>query len=112
MDETVPESVTRERIERLTEAYDRWSAEFSIDQVGRSLPCLLERQDGDAWEGRTVYDAPEIDGRVLASGAMQGPGLYNVRLTDALGIDVRGDVIVTDDVTENFDAVTQPEELR
>jgi hypothetical protein len=43
---------------------------------------------------------------------MQGPGLYNVRLTDALGIDVRGDVIVTDDVTENFDAVTQPEELR
>jgi ribosomal protein S12 methylthiotransferase len=110
MDEVVPELVTRERIERLTEAFDRWSAEFSIDLLGRTVPCLLERQDGNEWEGRTAYDAPEIDGRVMASGAITGPGLYNVRLTDALGIDVRGAVIAADDVTAKFDVVTLPEE--
>jgi ribosomal protein S12 methylthiotransferase len=110
MDEVVPESVTRERIERLTDAYDRWSAEFSIDQVGSTIPCLLEHLDGDSWEGRTVYDSPEIDGRVLAGGPIDSPGLYNVRVTDALGIDLKGEVPVGEAPSDRTSAVTMPEE--
>jgi len=91
-DSAVPELVARERIERLIEAYDCWSADSSVDRVGQSVPCLLERRSGDEWEGRTVYDAPEIDGRVLVTGEIERPGLYIVRLTDAMGIDFRGDL--------------------
>ncbi|MBI3872975.1 MAG: 30S ribosomal protein S12 methylthiotransferase RimO [candidate division Zixibacteria bacterium] len=90
----IPKTVARERLSRLTEAFDRWSADQSVDKIGRSIPCLLERSDKDGtWEGRTVHDAPEIDGRVtIASGMIDCPGLYDVTITAAYGVDLEGDV--------------------
>ncbi len=94
MKDAVPESVTRERIERLMEAYDQWSADLSVDRLGEIVPCLLERRIGDEWEGRTIFDAPEIDGSVVVTGPVKQPGIYSVRLTDAMGIDFRGELAV------------------
>lgn len=95
MENPVAEAVTRERIERLMEAYDQWSADLSVDKLGTTVPCLLERQEGDAWEGRTIFDAPDIDGRIVVTGSIAQPGIHPVRLTDAMGIDFRGELAAT-----------------
>lgn len=92
MNEPVPEMVTRGRIERLMNAYDQWSADLSVDKLGTTIPCLLERRVGDEWEGRTIFDAPEIDGSITVAGTIGRPGIYSVRLTDAMGIDFRGEL--------------------
>lgn len=92
MENPVPEAVTRERIERLMDAYDQWSADLSVDKLGSTVPCLLERRNGNVWEGRTVFDAPDIDGSITVSAAVAQPGIYPVRLSDALGIDFRGEL--------------------
>lgn len=90
MPETVPEEVTQERITRLMDAYDRWSADQSVDRIGQVLPCLMERLSEGVWEGRTVHDAPEIDGRITISDPLPKPGIYDVLIDDAIGVDLAG----------------------
>jgi ribosomal protein S12 methylthiotransferase len=92
LNDSVPESVTCERIERLMETYDQWSADLSVDRLGETVPCLLDRRIGDEWEGRTIFDVPEIDGSIAVTGPIEQPGIYSVRLTDAMGIDFRGEL--------------------
>jgi len=106
MERAVPESVTRERIERLMEAYDEWSADLSVDKVETIVPCLLERRNGNEWEGRTIFDAPEIDGNVVVNSSVTQPGIYPVRLTDAMGIDFRGELASTH--TQTASTAAQP----
>ncbi len=82
--------VARERLELLNEAYDRWSSDQSVDKIGRTLRALIEnRTDDGQWEGRTGYDAPDIDGRVvLASDAVENPGFYDTTIERADGVDL------------------------
>ena len=44
--------------------------EFAASLLGRELPVLVmgREEDGTAW-GRSEYDSPDIDGRVLISGS-------------------------------------------
>ncbi|MEW5700607.1 MAG: 30S ribosomal protein S12 methylthiotransferase RimO [Candidatus Zixiibacteriota bacterium] len=91
----VPPRVARERVARLTEVFDRWSAMQSVDKVGRTLPCLLERRDGTgSWVGRSIHDAPEIDGHVTVAAAhVTGPGIYHVEIDSAQGVDLAGRIV-------------------
>ncbi|HUU46520.1 MAG TPA: 30S ribosomal protein S12 methylthiotransferase RimO [Acidobacteriota bacterium] len=88
----VPENVASERAARLAGLFDTWAAEQSIDKIGSTIPCLLESRDATgSWEGRSVHDAPEIDGRVVVTGGtIEGPGLYRMIVTDAHGVDLTG----------------------
>lgn len=90
MTELVPDEVTRERIARLMDAYDRWSADQSVDKLGQTIPCLMERQSEGIWEGRTIHDAPEIDGRITVAGPLPGPGVYDILIESAAGVDLMG----------------------
>ena len=76
-----------------------------MDKLGETVPCLMERRIDGEWEGRTVFDAPEIDGRVVVSGNIPKPGLYSVQLTDAMGIDFRGALA---DPLHQISVVTKP----
>jgi ribosomal protein S12 methylthiotransferase len=82
--------VARARLERLNEAYDRWSSDQSVDKIGTQLHVLVEHQTDDGqWEGRTAYDAPEIDGRVvLDADAVERPGFCEVMIERADGVDL------------------------
>jgi len=82
--------VARERLERLNEAYDRWSSDQSVDKIGTQLHVLVEHQTDDGqWEGRTAYDAPDIDGRVvLDADAVERPGFCEVMIERADGVDL------------------------
>jgi len=92
---TVGTRVACERLARLTEAFDRWSATQSADKVGRTVPCLVERINEDGlWEGRSTHDAPQIDGRVVISGSgITAPGFYDVSITSAHGVDLTARIV-------------------
>ena len=97
MEETVDEATARDRVNRLTEAYDRWSADQSVDLIGCIRPCLIERSVDGQWEGRTIHDAPEIDGCVTITGPDLAPGIHDVLLTGAIGVDFTGRLVTDAD---------------
>jgi ribosomal protein S12 methylthiotransferase len=90
MDGKVSDELTRERLSLLIEAFEGWSAEQSVDRVGSIVPCLMEQEIDGIWQGRSIYDAPEIDGQVVVSEQLPGPGVYEVILDEAEGVDFKG----------------------
>jgi ribosomal protein S12 methylthiotransferase len=88
--DAVPQELARERQARLAGAFDQWSADNSVDLIGKTIGCLLERCSGNHWDGRSIYDAPEIDGLVTVQGKVERPGIYNVLVENASGVDLSG----------------------
>jgi ribosomal protein S12 methylthiotransferase len=64
----VPEEVKRERYERLMQVQQEISADILEARIGRTLDVLIDEVDGDGAVGRSVWDAPEIDGLVYLEG--------------------------------------------
>jgi ribosomal protein S12 methylthiotransferase len=95
MDEVVPESLSRERADRLSIAYDRWSSDQSLDKVGQTIPSLLEvSPEAGVWMGRTIHDAPEIDGSItVADHRITASGFYPLLVTEANGVDLAGQLL-------------------
>jgi len=66
----VPEEVKEERWHRLMQAQQKISEEIMAARVGRTVPVLIDDEvDEDGAVGRSVWDAPEIDGSVFLNGA-------------------------------------------
>ncbi len=82
--------VARERLEQLIDAHDRWSSDQSVDKIGMRLRVLVEsRNEEEQWEGRTPFDAPDIDGRVVLAGdAVTRAGFHDVVIERADGVDL------------------------
>jgi ribosomal protein S12 methylthiotransferase len=106
--DTVSEGLARERQTRLSESFDQWSAEASVDLIGRTIPCLLERRSAGQWEGRSVYDAPEIDGQVTVTGMVERPGIYSVLIESADGVDLSGQLAEAAVIDDRGAAITEP----
>ncbi len=60
----VPEEVKEERWHRFMQVQQEISHERSEAQIGRTLDVIIDDVDGDTAVGRTMADAPEIDGLV------------------------------------------------
>jgi ribosomal protein S12 methylthiotransferase len=88
MVDDVPDDLKRERLERLNELQRLITAERYEQRVGHIVRALVDRVDGDQVQARTVFQADDIDGVTLLSGA-KGivPGIF---------IDVRLDEVVDD----------------
>ena len=84
----VPETVKRERLERLNELQRLITAERYEARVGRVVRALVDRVDDDVVQARTVWQADDIDGVTYVTGA-EGilPGTF---------VDVRLDEVVDD----------------
>jgi len=68
----VPEEVKEERWHRLMQAQQKISEEIMAARVGRTVEVLVDEVDEEGAVGRSVWDAPEIDGSVFLNGA-DGP---------------------------------------
>ena len=91
----VPEPVKQERYGRLMEAAQRISAAANRAQVGREIDVLVESREpatsaagGPIAVGRTVRDAPEVDGLALVKGAHPMGAMLRVRVDGALPYDL------------------------
>lgn len=58
----LPESVVRERVERITTLVDELCAQRAEDRINEVLDVLIESIDGDTAEGRANHQGPEVDG--------------------------------------------------
>ena len=65
----VPEAVKEERWHRVMQAQQKISAEILAARVGRTLDVLVDEVGEDDAVGRTIWDAPEIDGSVFLEDA-------------------------------------------
>jgi ribosomal protein S12 methylthiotransferase len=80
--------IKAERRARFMELAARISARRLEQKIGRTMPVLIDRIEGDVAIARSSSDAPEIDGTVRVEGRRSGKGLsvgslVNVRITAA-----------------------------
>jgi ribosomal protein S12 methylthiotransferase len=89
MDDDVPESVKRERLERLMELQRQITAERYERHIGRTVRTMIDRTvDGEA-VGRTVWQADDVDGIAYVEGAAT---LAAGTIVDAAIVSVEDDV--------------------
>ncbi|MCC7080801.1 MAG: 30S ribosomal protein S12 methylthiotransferase RimO [Burkholderiales bacterium] len=81
----VPEAVKEERRRRFMRVQAQISAKRLKNKIGRTLSVLVDAIDGSRAIARGHTDAPEIDGRVIVSGARSARAgdLIEVRVTRA-----------------------------
>ncbi|MEN8200845.1 MAG: radical SAM protein, partial [Thermodesulfobacteriota bacterium] len=93
----VEEEVKQERMERILALQAKISADIMQKYVGRTLPVLvdgLSRETDLLLEGRTVYQAPDIDGCVYINDGVANPGdIVQVHITEAQVYDLVGGVV-------------------
>jgi ribosomal protein S12 methylthiotransferase len=65
----VPESLKRERLERLNEVQGLITAERYERRAGSTARVLVDRVDGDVVQARTAFQADDIDGVTYVAGA-------------------------------------------
>jgi ribosomal protein S12 methylthiotransferase len=95
--EQCPEELKIERKERLMELQADISLAANKQLVGTIQPVLVEglsRESDLLLEGRTRYQAPEIDGCVyIASGKSRAGAITDVKITEAHHYDLIGEII-------------------
>ena len=87
MEDDVPESTKRERLERLNELQRLVTAERYEARLGRTVRALVDRVDGRAIQARTAWQADDIDGitHVRANGEPIHAGAFvDVTLNDVV----------------------------
>ena len=96
MEDDVPDSVKRERLERLLELQRQITAERYERFVGRRARAMIDRVvDGEA-QGRTVWQADDVDGIVHLQGAERlAPGTIVDAAIDGVedDVDFRGTLL-------------------
>lgn len=61
----VPDEVKQARLSKLMRLQQQISADVQQSKVGKQLPVVIDREEGDYLVGRTEYDSPEVDPEVL-----------------------------------------------
>lgn len=89
MEDDVPESVKRERLDRLNEIQRLITADRYGAKIGKRTRAIIDQVAGTAVEGRTVWQADDIDGITTLRGA---EGLAPGTIVDVLIDDVIDDV--------------------
>jgi ribosomal protein S12 methylthiotransferase len=96
LDDQVPEEVRQERLDRLMTLQGDISLRINRGRIGQRVEVLVEGSDEEGlaqWVGRTEWDAPEIDGRVLIRQGDASVGAFvGVEITDVDEYDVYGTI--------------------
>jgi len=87
----VAPTVRRARFERAMAYQQGISRQRNAEQVGRTLPVLIEGAQEGLSLGRSYRDAPEIDGLVLVDGVHEVGSFVPVHITRAMEYDLAGE---------------------
>jgi ribosomal protein S12 methylthiotransferase len=95
MENQVPEAMKNERLAEALRVQEEIEERSHQKWVGEKLRAVVESVDEDGAQGRTQYQAPEVDGIVLVEGLKGAvPGQrVNVEITHTLGQDLVGKTI-------------------
>lgn len=92
----IPESVKEERLGKLMALQQEISAEIEAEKVGKTLPVIIDRKEGEYYIGRTEYCSPEVDPEVLIKAStkrLRVGEFYQVRIIDTEEFDIYGEVV-------------------
>ncbi len=93
IDPHVAEEVKEERWHRFMQVQQEISARKLAMKVGKTMPVIIDTAGRDGGIGRTMGDAPEIDGSVKVSGKKLQPGdIVQVKITSSDEYDLEGDI--------------------
>jgi ribosomal protein S12 methylthiotransferase RimO len=84
------------RCETLMTLQREISEKINASRIGRSVECIIDNESdlsGFAWEGRTRWDAPEVDGKIFIKNHKITPGpIVRVRISGADDYDLYGEI--------------------
>jgi len=86
----IDESVKNERYEIAREVSFRKFLEFQKNLINKKIPVLIEDYERGYFYGRTIYDAPNVDGRVILKGSFKLGKIYEVEINN---VNEEGDLI-------------------
>ncbi|HZT50093.1 MAG TPA: 30S ribosomal protein S12 methylthiotransferase RimO [Hyphomicrobiaceae bacterium] len=86
----VPEEVKEERWHRFMAAQQEVSRALTAERIGTTIDVIVDEADGERVVGRSKWDAPQIDGSVILTGAEGSrPGdIVTARVTRADAYDL------------------------
>lgn len=92
MENQVPKRTKLARRDRLMRIQQQISLEHNLQKIGEVYEVLVEEADGENYIGRTAYDAPEIDNKVIfTSDKPLFPGDFvMVKIDDGFDYDLSG----------------------
>ncbi len=89
LEDDVPAEVKQARADELMAIQQKISAELNERFVGKRLPVLIDRKEGDFFVGRTEFDSPDVDNEVLISAEYLPFGEFvEVEITDSADYDL------------------------
>lgn len=93
----IPDDIKKQRRDEIMEIQKEISAQKNMEKLGKVYDILVEEQvEGEnVYIGRTIYDAPEVDGVVYftTAGVISVGDLVKVKITDALEYDLLGEMV-------------------
>jgi len=96
LEDDVPEEVKEERAAILMELQEQISYEKNQEKIGKTFDVLIDRQEGEDFIGRTIFDSPEVDNEVVVSTngeKLEIGGFYKVLIEGAESFDLLGKVL-------------------
>ena len=92
----VPQVEKERRAQEIMDLQEEISYRRNRARIGKTYEVLIDREEGEFYVGRTVYDSPEVDNEVLiyreASPDLLLGCFYQVRITSAEAFDLYGEV--------------------
>jgi ribosomal protein S12 methylthiotransferase len=85
-DDSIPEDVKQNRLDRLMDLQERISMELQQQKIGHRLEVVIDREEEEFYVGRTQWDSPEVDPEVLVKKdrTLMIGGFYEVEVKEAL----------------------------
>lgn len=92
----VPEEEKQRRADRIMLIQEQIALDNNLARVGRTMRVVIDSRQGDYYVARSEYDSPEVDQEILIPvelRQLRRGCFYDVRITDAEGYDLYGEVI-------------------
>ncbi|PWW10255.1 30S ribosomal protein S12 methylthiotransferase RimO [Mangrovibacter plantisponsor] len=91
----VPEDIKEERFHRFMQLQQKISAERLQEKVGREILVMIDETDEEGAIGRSMADAPEIDGAVYLNGEthLKAGDIVKVKVENADEYDLWGSLV-------------------
>lgn len=91
----VPDEVKEQRYRRFMEAQQAISAKVLASRVGRRIKVIIDEAGPTVAKGRSVWDAPEIDGNVYVSSRrpLRSGDIVTVKIERADAYDLHGQAV-------------------
>lgn len=96
LEDSIPEDVKMERMQRLMDIQSDISYELNQEKIGKTYKVLIDRIEEGVYIGRTEYDSPEVDNEVYITTEhhLRLGDFVQVRITEANEFDLEGELVL------------------